>query len=74
MKQSPMKSVVFQTAPAILTEETFREAILQGNGAAHRRKIILPFGKLLLSIVPQVKLPISSYLDWKELIDTKEGI
>ncbi len=72
LTQSPMKSVVFQNAPAILTEEKFREAILQGKGAAHRRKIILPFGKLLLSIVPHVKLPISSYLDWKELIDTRE--
>jgi len=38
-----------------------------------RRKILLPFAKLLLRIAPQVKLPISSYLDWKELIDTKEG-
>jgi pimeloyl-ACP methyl ester carboxylesterase len=72
LTQSQMKSVVFQNAPAILTEETFRAAILQGKGAAHRRKIILPFGKLFLSIVPSVKLPISSYLDWKELIDTKE--
>ncbi len=73
LTQSPMKSIVFQNAPAILTEEKFREAILQGKGAAQRRKIILPFGKLLLRIVPHVKLPISSYLDWKELIDTKEG-
>ncbi len=73
LTQSPMKSVAFQNAPAILTEEKFRAAILQGKGAAHRRKIILPFGKLLLRIVPQMKLPISSYLDWKELIDTKEG-
>jgi len=70
---SPMKSVAFQNAPAILTEETFRKAILQGKGAAQRRKLILPFGKLLLSIFPQVKLPISSYLDWKELIDTRQG-
>jgi pimeloyl-ACP methyl ester carboxylesterase len=73
LTESPMKSVVFQNAPAILTEEQFRAAILQGKGAAHRRKIILPVGKLLLRIVPQVKLPISSYLDWKELIDTKGG-
>ncbi len=72
LTESPMKSVVFQNAPAVLTEEEFRAAILQGKGAAHRRKIILPFGKLLLRIVPHVKLPISSYLDWKELIDTKE--
>jgi alpha-beta hydrolase superfamily lysophospholipase len=72
LTQSPMKSAVFQNAPAILTEEQFRAAMLQGKGAARRRKIILPFGKLLLRIVPQVKLPISSYLDWKDLIDTKE--
>jgi pimeloyl-ACP methyl ester carboxylesterase len=72
LTESPMKSVVFQNAPAILTEEKFRAAILQGKGAALRRKIILPFGKLLLRIVPHVKMPISSYLDWKELIDTKE--
>ncbi len=73
LTQSLMKSVVFQNAPAILTEEKFRAAILQGKGAAQRRKIILPFAKLLLRIFPYVKLPISSYLDWKELIDTKEG-
>ena len=73
LTQSPMKSAVFQNAPAILTEEKFRAAILHGKGAAQRRKIILPFGKLLLGIVPQVKLPISSYLDWKELIDTRQG-
>ncbi len=73
LTESPMKSVVFQNAPAILTEEKFREAIMQGKGAAQRRKILLPVAKLLLSIAPSVKLPISSYLDWKELIDTKEG-
>ncbi len=73
LTQSPMKSVVFQNAPAMLTEETFRAAVLQGKGAAQRRRIILPFGKLLLGIFPNMKLPISSYLDWKELIDTKEG-
>jgi pimeloyl-ACP methyl ester carboxylesterase len=73
LTQSPMKSVVFQNAPAVLTEETFRAAVLQGKGAAYRRRIILPFGKLLLKIVPQMKLPISSYLDWKELVDTKDG-
>ena len=72
LTESPMKSVVFQNAPAILTEEKFREAILQGKGAAHRRKMLLSVANMLLRIVPSVKLPISSYLDWKELIDTKE--
>ncbi len=73
LTESPMKSVVFQNAPAILTEEKFRAAMLQGKGAAHRRKILLSVANVLLGIVPSVKLPISSYLDWKELIDTKEG-
>jgi pimeloyl-ACP methyl ester carboxylesterase len=73
LTEVPMKSVVFQNAPAVLTEEKFRAAMLQGKGAAQRRKIILPFGKLLLKMFPYVNLPISSYLDWKELIDTKEG-
>ncbi|SRR6266851_36890 len=72
LTESLMKSVVFQNAPAILTEEKFREAILQGKGAAHRRKMLLSVANMLLSIAPSVKLPISSYLDWKELIDTKE--
>ena len=70
---SPMKSAAFQNAPAVLTEKQFRTAILQGKGAAFRRKLILPFAKLLLRVAPQVKLPISSYLDWQELIDTKES-
>src|SRR6266568_6038204 len=73
LTESPMKSVVFQNAPAILTEEPFRAAILQGKGSAHRRKIILPLGKLLLRVAPYLKLPISSYLDWKALINTKQG-
>ena len=30
LTESPMKSVVFQNAPAILTEEKFRAAMLQG--------------------------------------------
>ena len=71
--EGPMKSIVLQNAPAILTEEPFRAAILQGQGAARRRKIILPLGKLLLRLVPGMPLPISSYLDWRELIDTKGG-
>jgi alpha-beta hydrolase superfamily lysophospholipase len=68
----PMKSVVFQNAPAILTEKGWHEAILGGSGAAGRRKLILPFAKALLKIFPNIKLPIRLYLDFKELVDTKE--
>ncbi len=72
LAHGPVKSIVCQNAPAILTESTFQEAMMAGKGAALRRKIILPVAKFLLNIVPQMKLPISLYLDWKELIDTKE--
>lgn len=72
LAHGPMKSIVCQNAPAILTESKFQEAIMQGKGAAQRRKIILPVAKFLLKILPKMKLPISLYLDWKELIDTKE--
>lgn len=73
LTDSPMKSMALQNAPAILTEEAFRAAILQGDGSARRRRYILPVGKALLRLAPRLPLPISSYLDWKELIDTKEG-
>lgn len=61
------KSAIYQNAPAIITEDGFREAIVRGQ-----RRMLLPFAKLLLHISPRIKLPISSYLNWKELIDPKE--
>jgi len=67
-----IKSLVFQNAPAILTEKGWREAIFGGKGAAGRRKLILPFAKVLVKIFPNIKLPIRLYLDFKELVDTKE--
>jgi len=69
---SLMKSVVFQNAPAILTEKGWHEAIFGGKGAAWRRKLILPFAKVLVKTFPNIKLPIRLYLDFKELVDTKE--
>lgn len=67
-----MKSLVFQNAPAVLTEKGWHDAILGGKGAAGRRKLILPFAKALVKIFPNIKLPIRLYLDFKELVDTKE--
>jgi len=67
-----VKSIVCQNAPAIRTEAKFQEAMMAGKGAARRRKLILPVAKFLLKILPKMKLPISLYLNWKELIDTKE--
>src|SRR3989344_5675059 len=66
----PMKSLVFQNAPAILAEKRWQEAIFGGRGAAGRRKLILPFAKVLMKTFPNIKLPIRLYLDFKELVDT----
>ncbi len=70
--ENHVKSLVFQNAPAILTDKKWHEAILGGKGAGQRRKLILPFTKILVKIFPNIKLPISLYLDFKELVDTKE--
>lgn len=67
-----MKSLAFQNAPAILTEDKFQKAYSEGSGAARRRKLILPFAKVLVKIFPNIKLPIQLYLDFKEMVDTKE--
>jgi len=67
-----MKSMVLQNAPAMLTEDRFQKAFTEGGGAARRRKLILPFAKVLAKIFPSMPLPISVYLDYNDLIDTKE--
>lgn len=67
-----MKSSVYMNAPVIMTEEKFRDAWMQGNGAAKRRRMILPLAKRLFKIFPKLKLPIRSYLDFKEMVDTKD--
>ena len=72
LANGPMKSLAFQNAPAILTEKRWHEAIFGGRGAAGRRKLILPFAKVLVKAFPNIKLPIRLYLDFKELVDTKE--
>ncbi|MEW5817167.1 MAG: hypothetical protein AB1798_17460 [Spirochaetota bacterium] len=76
LAQGPVKSIVCQNSPAIMTEKEYHEAIVKDSGpwtgSAQRRKIILPLAKLLVRILPSLKLPISSYLDWKALIDTRE--
>src|SRR5215207_3021336 len=72
LAHGPMKSAVYQNAPGLLTEKKFQETVVRGRGAAQRRKLIVPSAKLLAKIAPQAKIPISLYLDFEELIDTKE--
>lgn len=70
-----MKSIICQNSPGILTEKEFQKALLQSkNNAAKRRKRLLPVLKVLAKLLPKIRLPISTYLDFNELIDTKEDI
>ena len=66
-----MRSAAYQNSPAVLTEEKFREAWLEGEGSAKRRRMILPLAKVLLRVFPKIKLPISLYLNFEEMVDTQ---
>lgn len=66
-----VKSLAFQNSPAILTEQDFQSAVLDSEGAPNKAKRFLLLLKALAKIVPWMRLPISFYLDWKELIDTE---
>ena len=68
-----MKSIICQNSPGILTDKDFHRAVFQGKGAATaRRRRVLPVIKMMARIFPKVRLSISTYLDFNELIDTKE--
>lgn len=72
LAHGPVTSMICQNAPAILTEDRFHEAIVQGAGIANRRKIMLHLGQVLVDICPRLKIPIRLYLDFAELIDPVE--
>ncbi len=67
LAHAPFRSAVYQNAPALLTEAKFRNAVIRG-----RRKALLPVAQILSKLSLEIKLPISSYLSWKTLVDTKE--
>jgi pimeloyl-ACP methyl ester carboxylesterase len=68
LRHGAFKSAIYQNAPALLTEQAFSDAVIRGQ-----RKALLPIFKLLLTLFPGIKVPISSYLNWRDLIDSKEG-
>ncbi|MCC7165640.1 MAG: alpha/beta hydrolase [Anaerolineae bacterium] len=71
LAHGPLKSIICQNSPAITTEPEYLDAMLEGNGTAQRRKRMLPLLKFLQPLFPKLPLPISSYLDWEELVDAK---
>jgi len=67
-----IKSAAYMNGPVIMNEKKFRDAWSEGNGAAKRRKKIFRVAKFLNKIFPWIKFPIRSYLDFKEMIETKK--
>lgn len=64
----PMDSLVCQNGPAIVTERAYRDAIF-ADSAGHRRRRLVPLARLLAKISPRISLPITSYLDFRTMID-----
>jgi pimeloyl-ACP methyl ester carboxylesterase len=71
LAHGPVKSIICQNAPAILTEKQFHDVMMGNTGAAKRRKAFLPILKTLVRIAPNLRLPISLYLDFQELVDSE---
>jgi hypothetical protein len=70
---APMRSLALQNAPAILTERQWHEAVLGGSDAGRRRARLLPILRSVSRLLPGLRVPMRLYLDFSELIDTKEG-
>lgn len=64
LARGPFKSGIYQNSPALLTERRFRNVVLPGW-----RKAWLPVLISLARVAPSMPIQISSYLNWKDLID-----
>lgn len=73
-----IRSLVCQNSPAIMVEPAYHDAIVRETGpwaaAARRRRRLLPLATRLVRAMPRLPVPISSYLDWRALIDPREPI
>jgi pimeloyl-ACP methyl ester carboxylesterase len=76
LAHAPIVSLICQNAPAILTEPAYRQALVSDRGpwakSVRRRRTMLPLLRPLARVAPQLQIPVSSYLSWKDLIDTRE--
>lgn len=68
----PVRSIVCQNAPGILTEPAFHDAVLAGEGGAARRRRLLRVMRAMARVAPGWKLGISRYLDFREMVDPRE--
>ncbi|MDO9001067.1 MAG: alpha/beta hydrolase [Bacteroidota bacterium] len=69
LKGIKIKSFLFENSPAILTESAFHHAMKMDGKAGRRRAFLLPLFKLLVKILPNLLIPIRTYLAWHEVID-----
>jgi pimeloyl-ACP methyl ester carboxylesterase len=75
LAHAPIVSLICQNAPAILTEPVYHQALLNDHGpwarSVRRRRVMLPLLRPLAAVAPRLRVPVSSYLSWKDLIDTR---
>lgn len=75
LAHGPVGSIVCQNSPAVMTEQAYHQALLSDSGpwtkSVRRRRLMLPIITRLARIAPNLKVPVSSYLSWKDLIDTR---
>ena len=73
LAHAPMARLICQNSPAILTEPAYRRALLTDRGpwrrAARRRRLMMPLVPVLERWAPGLKIPIWSYLPWRDLVD-----
>lgn len=77
LAQAPIKGLVCQNSPGILTDRDYLGAIRHDGGpwvrAAKRRRLMLPVASVLARVLPALRIPIKSYLDWAALVDERQG-
>ena len=75
LAHAPIVSLICQNAPAILTEPVYHQALLNDHGpwaaSVRRRRVMLPLLRPLAAVAPRLPVPVSLYLPWKDLIDTR---
>lgn len=71
LRGAPVRSAIYQNAPALLDEPAFRDAVLSGR-SSRRRKALLPVARALARLRPTTMMPIRSYLDFREMVDPVE--
>lgn len=77
LAHAPMARLICQNSPAIMTESEYRRALLSDAGpwrhAVMRRRLMLPAAPALARLMPGVRIPVWSYLPWRDLVDFRDG-